>query len=305
MFARMATPTWRLHRNVQLAQRACTAALTRSVRRLLIALFTGVAVAACTAPWSPPTPKEILAKPGHAGINDAHFSLRPHVISGAFSIDMTGDGLIVEKPQRASRIHYQGSLGQIPLAIDQIEIADRQYSRTGTDKWTESPAKDQSTNPESWSAASDPQIMGEETLPLGKAWRMRATHNGGQAFDAWIRQSDGYPLKYSGDFSARGTATSTDRSGSLAVEFDRFNTGSKIAAPPASEIKPEPKSVSGRVGQPMPLTGVTVTVVQADLNRQPSNSYLLPKAGNRFVVVEVLYESSGTDNVRYNPYDWS
>jgi hypothetical protein len=54
----------------------------------------------------------------------------------------------------------------------------------------------------------------------------------------------------------------------------------------------------------MPLTGVTVTVVQSDLNRQPSNSYLLPKAGNRFIVAEVLYESTGTDKVSYNPYDW-
>jgi hypothetical protein len=152
----MATSRWRrLRSNIQLGHRASRAALRRSLRCFLIALFTAVAVAACTAPWSPPAPQEILAKPGHAGIRDAHFSLRAHVASGAFSIEMTGDGLFVEKPQRATRLHYQGSLGQIPLAIDQIEIDDRQYSRTGTDKWTESPAKDQSASPEGHTGRQD------------------------------------------------------------------------------------------------------------------------------------------------------
>jgi hypothetical protein len=54
----------------------------------------------------------------------------------------------------------------------------------------------------------------------------------------------------------------------------------------------------------MALNGVTVTVVTADLNAKSGNDFITPKAGNRFVTVQVIYENTGTDPYNYNPFDW-
>jgi hypothetical protein len=110
-----------------------------------------------------------------------------------------------------------------------------------------------------------------------------------------VRESDGYPLKV--------TAT-VGQGGVMTIIFDRFNTGASITLPGPSDIKPAPKSVTGTVGNAMQLTGGTVTIVSVDLNFVSTNEFAQPKAGNRFVVVEVLYENSGSDKITYNPFDW-
>ena len=58
---------------------------------------------------------------------------------------------------------------------------------------------------------------------------MTANTPGGDPFDIWIRERDGYPLKYA-THQAHGT-------GSITLVFDRYNTGEKISAPPAAQVK--------------------------------------------------------------------
>ena len=45
-------------------------------------------------------------------------------------------------------------------------------------------------------------------------------------FDAWIRESDGYPLKY----------VIAQQGNTLTLTFDKYNTGAAIAPPPASQV---------------------------------------------------------------------
>ena len=71
--------------------------------------------------------------------------------------------------------------------------------------------------------------MGEENLAKGKAWHATAKDKDGNAFDAYIRESDGYPIKY----------VETQSGGqNITLTFDRYNAGETITAPPADQIQP-------------------------------------------------------------------
>jgi hypothetical protein len=266
----------------------------KAMKWILTAGATAMFLAsACDPPWAPPTPAQILNKPSQSDMKDGHFTLKGHLASGAFAMDVTGDGTMVLKPKYALSVRMQGSLGAIPIAIQQIEVGGKSYSRVGNQKWTESDVKGGPVG--SGSTAKDPKLVGEESLSQGKSWHIHATDSApNQPFDAWIRESDGYFVKYS----------SSSDTGTLAFEFDKYNTGASVSAPSAAEIKPPPKTAIGQVGAAVILTGVTVTVVTADLHARPSNTYITPKPGSRYVAVQILYENSGVDPYDYNPFDW-
>ncbi len=247
--------------------------------------------AGCAAPWTPPTPSEILAKPSHSGMKDGHFKISGHLTSGAYAADVSGDGTMILQPAYALSMRLQGSIGQLPFAVQEIDVNGKSYSRIGTAKWTESEAKNKPGNP---SGATEARLVGEESLAPGKSWHIHATSSSGQPFDTWVRESDGYIAKYAG---------ATD-SGSISIEFDRYNTGATVSPPATSDIKPPARQLVGKVGDALQLNGLTVPVVTADVNAKPANEFIKPKAGNRFVVVQVLYENTGTDTVSYNPFDW-
>jgi hypothetical protein len=214
---------------------------------ILVLSFAALAAAACAGPASvvgpPPTAAEILKRPVTADYKDAHFTLKIHTSSGAFTLDLTGDGTIVRKPAEGLQMHYQGSLGAIPLAYDLISVGGKEYSRAGTEKWS---VKDGSVplTPEDWSKASDAKLVAEETVNGSKAWHVTATQSSGPPFDVWVRESDGYPLKFVSNGSPTATTSSPATTGSAAtssgtfeLDFDKFNTGTKIQAPPAAEVK--------------------------------------------------------------------
>jgi len=246
-------------------------------------------VASC---GGPPTAKEILSKPANSNLKDAHLKISGHFTSGALSIDMTGDGVILLKPKSASDIRLQGSLGAIPIAVEALSIDGRDYQRTGSEKWTVTEGKSSSA---AWSDAKDATLVGEETLPEGKAWHVKGTGSDSKPFELWVRESDGYPLKASAPLGENGTMT---------MVFDKFNTGETVSAPAASEVKPQAKTVTGEVGKPVTLNLARITVVSADLDYKSPDEFTQPKAGNRFVAAEVLYENTGEDKLSYNPFDW-
>ena len=57
--------------------------------------------------------------------------------------------------------------------------------------------------------------------------KVDAKDDSGNPFEAWIRESDGYPLKYA----------STMQGSTFTAIFDRFNTGQTVSAPPASDVQ--------------------------------------------------------------------
>ena len=83
-------------------------------------------------------------------------------------------------------------------------------------------------DPTAFCGASAQKYVGEENLPQGKAWHATAKDKEGNAFDAYTRESDGYPIKY----------VETQSGGqNITLTFDRYNAGETITAPPADQIQ--------------------------------------------------------------------
>jgi hypothetical protein len=190
----------------------------------------GALLAACSnsavQPAKPPTAADILNKPDQANVWDAHFTLSAHVVSGSVSFDATGDGIIVIKPQPASKFTMNTTVQGQTLRFVEIIVGGKEYDLSPDNpRWTEKPAN--TSNPSSFKG-KDARLVGEETLKNGKAWHVHAVDENGNPFDAWIRESDGYPLQYA--TSSQGTT--------FTAVFDHFNTGQTVTAPPASDIQP-------------------------------------------------------------------
>ena len=175
----------------------------------------------------PPTAADVLAKPDKANVKDAHFTLTAHVTSQGVTFDATGEGVIVIKPQQASKFTMQTTVAGQTLKFEQIIVGGKEYDLAPDNpRWT---VKDSTTssNPSTFTKGKNATLVGEESLKEGKAWHVRATDDAGNPFDAWVRESDGYPLKYQ----------STSQGTTFTALFDRFNTGETIAAPPASDVQ--------------------------------------------------------------------
>jgi hypothetical protein len=197
----------------------------------LVLAISGLVIAGCSgtvaAPAKPPTAQEILAKPDTANVKDGHFTLVAHIVSGSVTFDATGDGIIVVKPQQASRFTMQTTIAGQSLKFEEIIIGGKEYDLSPDNpRWTVKPSTN-SSNPSSFKG-TDAVYLGEETLSQGKAWHVKAKDDSGNPFEAWVRESDGYPLKYA----------STMQGSIFTASFDRFNTGQTVTAPPASDIQP-------------------------------------------------------------------
>jgi len=197
-----------------------------------LALLVGaLTVAACgnRAPATPPTAAEILNKPYTAAVQDAHFSLVAHVVSGNIAFDATGDGVLVVKPQQAMKFTMMTTFSGQVLKFETIIIGGKEYALSPDNpRWIVT-SSSSSSNPSSLFKGSNATYVGEETVPQGRAWHVKAKDAHGNPFDAWVRETDGYPLKYASMMTQGSTFVAT---------FDRFNTGQTIAAPPTSDIQP-------------------------------------------------------------------
>jgi hypothetical protein len=196
---------------------------------LLMAALVGAACGnSAVGATRPPGAAEILNKPYTASVKDAHFTLVAHVVSGNIAFDATGEGALVVKPQQAMTFTMLTTVGGQALKFETIIIGGMEYSLSPDNpRWTVTSSAS-SSNPSSMFEGTGATYLGEETLSQGKAWHVKAKDAQDNPFDAWVRESDGYPLKYAS--MAQGlTFTAT---------FDRFNTGQTISAPPTSDIKP-------------------------------------------------------------------
>jgi hypothetical protein len=193
-----------------------------------LVLATPLLLAACgaSAAAAPPSAQEILDKPNQANVRDAHFTLVAHLSSGGIAFDATGDGIIVIKPAEASAFTMQTTVGGQTLKFEEIIVGGKEYDLSPDNpRWTVKSST--SSNPGSFKG-THAVYLGEETLNGGKAWHVKATDDNGNPFEAWVRESDGYPLKYAS--SSQGTT--------FTASFDRFNTGATVTAPPASDVQP-------------------------------------------------------------------
>jgi hypothetical protein len=178
-------------------------------------------------PLGPPSPQDILAKPVHASsLKDAHFLVSGSFTDQAKTVALAGDGALVYT-SGSGRFKFQTTVAGQQVSFEDISVGGTDYSMTipGSGKWV-ARASSTALGPNSFAGASAFKYVGEQTLPQGKAWHASAKDKDGNPFDAWIRESDGYPLKY----------VIAQQGNSLTLTFDKYNTGVAIAPPPASQV---------------------------------------------------------------------
>ena len=194
--------------------------------------LSGLGLVACgstsAAPARPPTATEILAKPEHANLTNAHFTLTTAFpVASGVTLNATGDGVIVYKPQPAARISFHATANGQTLSVVVLTAGGTDYTMLtpGTGKWMSSPT---TSNPATLSDSTGATYVGEDNLPQGKAWHVKATDKDGNPIEVWVRESDGYPLRYD-------TKQATGN-GNASLTFDKYNTGEAVTAPPASQV---------------------------------------------------------------------
>ena len=194
-------------------------------------LLFGVAVlaAGCGVPTpAAPTAKDVLAKPQQSDLKDAHFTVTGKITDNGTTVDLVGDGALAYKPKLAGRFKFTTNVGGQEVTIQEISLDGTNYGLTpASPKWVAT----QSTSgidPNAFAGASEQKYVGEENLPQGKAWHATAKDKDGNAFDAYIREKDGYPIKY----------VETQTGGqNITLTFDKYNTGETITAPPADQVQ--------------------------------------------------------------------
>ena len=203
-----------------------------SAKRIAAAMAAAGLLAACGgpgAPLGPPSAKDILSKPLHGNLNDAHFLVSGKFVSASpeVSVDVHGDGALVYKKPGAGRFKFETMVAGQKVSYQDISVngVDYTFVVPGNGKWT-AKTTTSGLGRDSFTGASDFAYVGEQTLPAGKSWHARAKEKDGNQFDGWIRESDGYPIKY--EITQQGNA--------LTLSFDKYNTGEAITAPPASQV---------------------------------------------------------------------
>ncbi len=204
--------------------------MTRALR-FATAMAAAALLAGCGGPGSPlgpPSPKDILAKPVHtSSLKDAHFLVTGKFTSNGATVGLTGDGALIYKSPGAGRFKFLAAVAGQQVSFEDISVNGTDYTLTvpGNGKWVAT-ASTSGLGPNSFTGTSALKYVGEESLASGKAWHASANGKDGNPFDAWIRESDGYPLKY----------VITQQGNSLTLTFDKYNTGATIAPPPASQV---------------------------------------------------------------------
>lgn len=198
--------------------------------RLVAALLTGIMIGACgiPTPAAAPSGKEVLAKPQRSNLKDAHFTVTGRIVENGVTVDLTGDGALVYKPKPQGRFRFQTTIGGQTITIEEISLDGTNYGLSpGATKWVATKSAN-GIDPSAFAGASEQKYIGEVTLPQGKAWHASAKDADGNPFEAYVRESDDYPIKY----------VETQSGGqNITLAFDRYNTGLTITPPPPSDIE--------------------------------------------------------------------
>jgi hypothetical protein len=199
----------------------------RTLLLLAFALFT--AGCGVPTPAAAPSAKEVLAKPQKSNLTDAHFLVTGKITNNGSTVELVGDGALVYRPKLAGRFGFQTTVGGQTLKVEEISVDGTNYGLTpASSKWIAQKSSS-GIDPNAFAGATDQKYVGEETLPQGKAWHASAKDKAGNAFDAYIRESDGYPIKY----------VETQTGGqNITLSFDKYNAGEIIKPPPPDQIQP-------------------------------------------------------------------
>jgi hypothetical protein len=251
-------------------------------------LLLGV-VSAAVGCGLPPSASDLWGRPLQSGVRNAHATVTAS--GGASGEKLQGDGTVVFKPRTAMSLRLRTRLGMVGGELDVLEVGGVTYQRAAADqKWQRSsaPALDPT-----WDGATDPRLLGDDTVRGQAAWHLKAIR-GGSPVEMWVRKSDGYPLQV---LTSNGVGTV------FRFTYDEFNAATQVVAPSPPEMKPPARVLTGRVGDSLSLDGARITVISCDDNAAPDDDSVAPRPGNRFVVVQVSVENTGSTDLS-TFFDW-
>jgi hypothetical protein len=186
--------------------------------------LTAVFLVGCQGPFGlfgPPSAQDVAAKPGQSSMADGHFKVDALIVNGATHTSGMGDGVLVLKGTTGLKLNIQITAGVLNVGVDLIAVGGKEYERIGNGAWSVSPDTATPAN----SSHGTPTYVGESQIGIDKAWHVRSKQST-TTYDEWVRESDGYLLKYGWQSD----------SGLFTMNFDQFNIGADIAAPSTKEI---------------------------------------------------------------------
>src|SRR5215472_6225524 len=236
-----------------------------------------------------PNASDLWGRPLDSGVRNAHATVT--AVGAPHGETLQGEGTVVFKPRTAMSLRLQTRLGMVPGELDVLEVGGVTYQRAAADqKWQRSST---SAPDPTWGGATDPQLLGDASVAGDPAWHLRAAR-GGSPVEMWVRKSDGYPLQV----LTRNAAGTVFR-----FVYEEFNAAAAVVAPTPPEIKPPARVLTGRVGDSLSLNGARITVISCDDNAVPDDDSVAPRPGNRFVVVQVSVENTGSSDLS-TFFDW-
>jgi outer membrane lipoprotein-sorting protein len=178
-------------------------------------------------PKPTPSASEILTKPAASSMKDMHFTATVRTTSGGQTTTFTGDGDMVVRPYSAYRLVVRAVTGGTSLTEEIITRDGTDYVRQGNQRFKASPST-QGSDVNTWRDATAADLLGAEAMSGGMAWHVKAVSPQGNPFEAWVRESDGYLIRY----------TATSKTGMTTFDYSMvaFNTGVSIAAPPPDQV---------------------------------------------------------------------
>ena len=147
-------------------------------------------------------------------------------------------------------------------------------------------------NPALWQAGSNAHVLGEASVDGSRTWVLQLTNRFGLQFKAWIREGDGYPLRYTASWlNAKGLTYYVN------ALYRRFNSAVQIAPPDMLN-----RGIANP-GAPvaLPSGSVTVTDVAFDCSGTASRR---PGPHDKFVLVTLAFADTGPGQVSISPDAW-
>lgn len=147
-------------------------------------------------------------------------------------------------------------------------------------------------NPALWLGSPSARVLGETSIDDSPAWVLELTNRFGRQFKAWIREKDGYPLRYTTSWkNAKGSTYYIN------ALYGRFNSALEIT---------KPDMLNRGIANPgaplaLPSGSVTITDVEYDCSGTSSRR---PAPHDKFVLVTLAFVATGPGPIAISPDAW-
>jgi len=147
-------------------------------------------------------------------------------------------------------------------------------------------------NPATWASMSAGRVLGESSINGSSTWVIEGADEIGRQFRAWIRESDGYPLRYTTSYvKVKG------RTYYINALYQRFNTQLAIIPPLQSNHG------IARIGEPVKLDSGSVTVTDVAFDCL-GTAIRRPAPKDKFVTIALTFSDVGPDSLSITPEAW-